>query len=115
MASGKSVVIGDREWKVRNLNVRTFRNGDPVPLVTSMEAWAEAGEKMLPACCFFEHNWWKSWGYWWTSTGNDEISAWWRNLHASVSLVYRESFLKGYGFSVRCIKDTAVGLIPISK
>lgn len=193
------MVIGTREWMVRNLNVRTFRNGDPVPLVISAEAWAAAAEQRLPACCFFENmnwigstygklynwhavndprglapegwhipsdrdweqlvdflggkeisgnrlkskrewedslgtnesrfnalpgccrdhlgefsgieddqNWWKSYGYWWTSTGNDEETAWCRNLHSSGSFVYRDSFFTGYGFSVRCIKDAEI-------
>jgi uncharacterized protein (TIGR02145 family) len=201
MSARNSVFIGNQEWKVRNLNARTFRNGDPVPLVTSGEEWTVAAEKRLPACCFFEnmcwigrsygklynwyavndprglapegwhipsdeeweqlveflggnelagnrlkskseweeaggtnksrfaalpgccrdqngdfrgieddHNWWKSWGYWWTSTENEEKSAWCRNMHSSGSLVYRESFYKGYGFSVRCIKDAGVDI-----
>jgi uncharacterized protein (TIGR02145 family) len=49
---------------------------------------------------------------WWSSTENDEEIAWCPNLYYSSSLVYRESFGKGYGFSVRCIKDAAVDLIP---
>jgi len=196
MTTRNSVTIGAQEWKIRNLNGRTFRNGDPVPLVTSAEAWAEAADMGLPACCFFEHihwigrsygklynwyavndprglapegwhipsdeeweqlvsflggkevagnklkstkeweepvgtnesrfyalpgccrdqhgefrgieddnNWWKSWGYWWTSTGNDEKSAWCRSMHSSGSYVYRDAFLRGYGFSVRCVKE----------
>ena len=197
MTTRKSVIIGTQAWMLRNLNVRTFRNGDPVPLVTSAETWAVAAEKGLPACCFFENmswigssygklynwyavndprglapegwhipsdqewrqlvdflggketagnklkskreweeplgtnesrfnalpggcrdrkgeftgfeddnNWWKCYGYWWASTEKDEEIAWCLNLYYSNSEVYRESFFKGYGFSVRCIKDT---------
>ncbi|HNX78737.1 MAG TPA: fibrobacter succinogenes major paralogous domain-containing protein [Prolixibacteraceae bacterium] len=192
----KQVVIGMQQWMAANLNVRTFRNGDPVRLVISKEEWAAAAEQGLPACCFFEHmqwigrrfgklynwyavndprglapegwhiasdrewellvealggrelagtrlkskeeweepggtnqsrfsalpgccrdrngdfrgieddqHWWKSWGYWWTSTPNDIETAWCRNLHSSGSFIYRDAFYKGYGFSVRCIKD----------
>jgi uncharacterized protein (TIGR02145 family) len=55
-----------------------------------------------------DHNWWKSWGYWWTSTAKDKGTAWCRNLHASGSFVYRDPFFRGYGFSVRCIKDESL-------
>jgi uncharacterized protein (TIGR02145 family) len=202
MKPRKSVVIGTREWMTRNLNVRRFRNGDPVPLVASGEEWMAAAGKGLPASCFFENmswigssygklynwyavndprglapegwqiptdeewehlvvslggkeiagnklkskkewekslgtnesrfnalpgcfrdrdgefrgieddnNWWKCYGYWWTSTGKDEEIAWCRNLYYSNSLVYRESFFKGYGFSVRCIKPLPPDLV----
>ena len=203
MNARKSVTIGSQEWMRINLNVKTFRNRDPVPLVISAEEWTAAAEQGLPACCFLEHmhwigssygklynwfavndprglapagwhipsdeewellveylggrevagnklkskreweeplgtnesrfnalpggcrdrhgeftaieddhNWWKCYGYWWTSTGKEEGIAWCRNLYYSNSLVYRESFGKGYGFSVRCMKDTAVDLTP---
>jgi hypothetical protein len=49
---------------------------------------------------------------WWTSTGKEEEIAWCRNIYYSNSLVYRESFGKGYGFSVRCITNAVVDLIP---
>ena len=179
-----------------NLNVRKFRNGEPVPVICIDEEWADASAQELPACCFFENmqwigwnygklynwyavndprglapdgwhipsdneweqlvsflggkdvagstlkskreweelpgtnqsrfnalpgcfrtaggkfygmeddnNWWKSYGYWWSSTENDHKTAWCRNMHYSNSLIYREPFLKGYGFSVRCLKD----------
>ena len=196
MSSYRSVIIGSQEWMKFNLNVRQFRNGDPIRVVRSAKEWAEASESQLPACCFFENmywigrnygklynwfavndtrglapegwhipsddeweqlvnfmggkkiagnklkskgewedplgtnesrfnampgcsrnavgefrgieddnNWWKCYGYWWSSTEEDSEGAWCRNLYYSNSLVYRESFFKGYGFSVRCLKD----------
>ncbi len=199
MANYKSVRIGDQEWMLYNLNVRRFRNGDPIPVINTDEEWAEASEKQLPACCFFENmkwigrdygklynwyavndprglapqgwhvpsdeeweqlidflggkdiagsklkskrewedrfgtnesrfnalpgcyrdtdgefrgieddnNWWKCYGYWWSATGKAGEIAWCRNLYYSNSIVYRESFFMGYGFSVRCIKNKPV-------
>ena len=194
--SPKSVYIGEQEWMVYNLNVRRFRNGDPIPVLTSREEWKDASDKKMPACCFFEnmkwtgrkfgklynwfavndprglapegwhipsdgeweklvgylggsgvagtslksrsewedpsgtneshfnalpgcfrhpdgtfrgieddHNWWKCYGYWWSTTEKDDKMAWCRNLFYSDGFVYREAFLKGFGFSIRCMKD----------
>jgi uncharacterized protein (TIGR02145 family) len=58
MANYKSVKIGRQEWMKYNLNVRKFRNGDPVPELKTKEEWASACLKQLPACCFFENMWW---------------------------------------------------------
>ncbi|NTW56563.1 MAG: hypothetical protein HGB20_05915 [Chlorobiaceae bacterium] len=41
----------------------------------------------------------------WTSTGENSFSAWYRNLFNSYSAVYRTSSSKTQGFSVRCVKD----------
>jgi uncharacterized protein (TIGR02145 family) len=35
-----SVVIGDQTWSVYNLDVTTYRNGDPIPEVTNSTAWS---------------------------------------------------------------------------
>lgn len=35
-----SVVICNQEWKVRNLDVDRYRNGDPIPQVTDVATWA---------------------------------------------------------------------------
>jgi uncharacterized protein (TIGR02145 family) len=193
----KSVVIGTQEWMGRNLNVRRFRNGDPVSLVSSGEEWAAAAVKKLPACCFFENmkwigssygklynwyavndprglapegwhipserewdqlaefcggheiagtklkskkewedpcgtnesrfnalpgsfrkpdgefkgieddnNWWKCFGYWWTSTEHGASAAWERSIRDYNGYIYREFADRGYGFSVRCIKGS---------
>jgi len=34
-----SVVIGTQEWMIRNLDVTTYRNGDPIPQVTNQTQW----------------------------------------------------------------------------
>jgi serine/threonine-protein kinase len=50
-----SVVIGEQEWMVTNLNVETFRNGDTIPEVKSNEEWKKAGEEKKPAWCYVEN------------------------------------------------------------
>ena len=44
-------------------------------------------------------------GFWWTSTGNDSNSAWFRQLDYKKSGVFRYFVSKKYGMSVRCVKD----------
>jgi uncharacterized protein (TIGR02145 family) len=50
-----SVKIGDQEWSKKNLNVSKFKNGDDILLVTTAEEWKLAGQKQIPACCFYEN------------------------------------------------------------
>lgn len=45
--------IGKQVWMKNNLMVNTFCNGDPIPLVTSMEAWKKAGKEKSPAMCYY--------------------------------------------------------------
>ena len=52
----RSVKIGNQIWMVDNLNVSTFRNGDPIPEAKTKEAWIKAGEEGKPAWCFYENN-----------------------------------------------------------
>jgi uncharacterized protein (TIGR02145 family) len=35
----KSVIIGSQEWMIRNLNVKTYRNGDAIPECTDQTEW----------------------------------------------------------------------------
>jgi len=44
-------------------------------------------------------------GNWWSSTEDNTINAWYRSLNYSSGLVGRVSNSKGYGFSVRCLRD----------
>jgi uncharacterized protein (TIGR02145 family) len=44
-------------------------------------------------------------GYWWSSSQIYTYYAWSRNLDASNDNVYRSSYTKDYGFSVRCLRD----------
>jgi uncharacterized protein (TIGR02145 family) len=44
-------------------------------------------------------------GLWWTATQRDGIAAYYWYLDKANTLCRRNSFNKGYGFSVRCVKD----------
>lgn len=44
-----------------------------------------------------------SFGYWWTSTGQDATTAWNRSLGYNSGIICRSYDNKNYGFSVRCI------------
>ncbi len=55
--SYSTIVMGNgQEWMAENLRVFYFRNGDPIPIVKTDEAWKEAGENGEPACCYYENN-----------------------------------------------------------
>jgi uncharacterized protein (TIGR02145 family)/uncharacterized repeat protein (TIGR02543 family) len=44
-------------------------------------------------------------GYWWSSTETSPTNAWIRALIHDYALVSRDDLNKGFGFSVRCLKD----------
>jgi uncharacterized protein (TIGR02145 family) len=46
------VIIGAQVWMTKNLEVSTFRNGDPIPQAASDEAWELAGKNKQPAWCY---------------------------------------------------------------
>ena len=50
----KSVVIGTQTWTTENLNVSTFRNGDPIPEAKTNEEWITADNNKQPAWCYPE-------------------------------------------------------------
>jgi uncharacterized protein (TIGR02145 family) len=43
--------------------------------------------------------------YFWTATIQSDTTAWARTIKADDSALYRETFLKSHGFSVRCVKE----------
>jgi uncharacterized protein (TIGR02145 family) len=51
-----SVKIGKQEWTTENLNVSTFRNGDPIPEAKTNEQWAQAGKDQKPAWCYLNND-----------------------------------------------------------
>ena len=52
-----TIIMGNgQEWMAENLNVFSFRNGDPIPVVKTADAWKKAGAKKEPACCYYENN-----------------------------------------------------------
>ncbi len=52
----KTVVIGNQTWMAENLNVATFRNGDPIPQVKTIEEWEKASERGKPAWCYYDYD-----------------------------------------------------------
>jgi uncharacterized protein (TIGR02145 family) len=52
----QTVTIGTQIWMDKNLDVSTFRNGDPIPEVKTIEEWVKAGENKQPAWCYYEND-----------------------------------------------------------
>jgi len=52
----QTVTIGTQVWMTKNLNVSTFRNGDPIPQAKTNEEWEKAGENKEPAWCYYEND-----------------------------------------------------------
>jgi uncharacterized protein (TIGR02145 family) len=50
------IKIGEQEWMTENLNVRYFRNGDPIFEANSYEEWELANIKGIPAWCYYNNN-----------------------------------------------------------
>ena len=51
----KGVAIGTQVWTTKNLDVATFRNGDPIPEVKTDDEWLSAGYNKQPAWCYYEN------------------------------------------------------------
>jgi uncharacterized protein (TIGR02145 family) len=52
----KTVTIGSQVWMTKNLDVSTFRNGDPIPEAKTNEEWEKAGENQQPAWCYYDND-----------------------------------------------------------
>lgn len=48
-------------------------------------------------------------GFFWTASELENSSAWHRDLDYNTSLIARNGYNKGYGFSIRCVKGTSPG------
>ena len=51
-----TIKINQQVWLGQNLNTSHFRNGDPIPEVTTDEAWEKAGNEQKPAWCYYENS-----------------------------------------------------------
>jgi uncharacterized protein (TIGR02145 family) len=51
----KTVVIGNQTWMAENLNVSTFRNGDPIPEVKDPKEWNKFDKLGKPAWCYYKN------------------------------------------------------------
>lgn len=52
----KKVKIGTQTWMAENLNVSTFRNGDPILQAKTDEEWEKAGKNKQPAWCYYDND-----------------------------------------------------------
>jgi uncharacterized protein (TIGR02145 family) len=49
------VTIGNQVWTSKNLDVSTFRNGDPIPEAKTCADWEKACAYLQPAFCYFDN------------------------------------------------------------
>ena len=52
----QTITIGTQVWMTKNLDVATFRNGDPIPQAKTDEEWKKAGENKQPAWCYYDND-----------------------------------------------------------
>jgi hypothetical protein len=52
----QTVTIGTQVWMTKNLDVATFRNGDPIPEAKTKEEWTKAGQNKQPAWCYYDND-----------------------------------------------------------
>ncbi len=52
----QTLTIGTQVWMTKNLDVSTFRNGDPIPEAKTNEEWIKAGEEGKPAWCYYNND-----------------------------------------------------------
>jgi uncharacterized protein (TIGR02145 family) len=52
----KTVTIGTQVWMKENLNVSSFRNGDPIPEAKTAKEWQAAGEAKQPVWCYYDND-----------------------------------------------------------
>lgn len=50
-----TVTIGKQTWMVKNLDVDTFRNGDPIPQAKTDAEWKKASQDHAPAWCYLDN------------------------------------------------------------
>jgi len=58
LGTGRSQTIsrGSQVWDTKNLEVSTFRNGDPIREIKTNEDWEKAGEDKQPAWCYYNYD-----------------------------------------------------------
>lgn len=49
-----TVTIGNQVWMTKNLDVSTFRNGDPIPRAQTSPQWSKAISEKKPAWCYYQ-------------------------------------------------------------
>ena len=56
ISNAQTVTIGTQVWMTKNLDVSTFRNGDPIPEAKTDEEWERAGKLKQPAWCYYDND-----------------------------------------------------------
>ena len=56
ISKAQTVTIGTQVWMTKNLDVSTFRNGDPIPEAKTKEEWESAGNNKQPAWCYYDND-----------------------------------------------------------
>jgi uncharacterized protein (TIGR02145 family) len=56
VADLSAVRIGSQVWTIKNLNVDTFRNGDPIPHARYVSDWHQAIQDETPAWCYYKND-----------------------------------------------------------
>lgn len=56
MNYAQTVTIGNQVWMTKNLDVSTFRNGDPIPQAKTDAEWEAADENKQPAWCYYNND-----------------------------------------------------------
>jgi uncharacterized protein (TIGR02145 family) len=52
----EEIEIGDQVWMKFNLNISSFRNGEPIKEAKTDEEWEEAGRNKQPAWCYYNND-----------------------------------------------------------
>ncbi len=120
----------DQEWKeleihlgmtqadANKLNWRGTNEGEKLK-IGGREGWSafnnvwatnESGFTALAGSCRLSNGTWGdpglfATGFWWSSSSFSDNSIWYRYLDYKESRIFRSKISKGYGFSIRCIKD----------
>jgi uncharacterized protein (TIGR02145 family) len=70
LSSFDTVKIGNQIWSSKNMSIKKFLNGDPIPNAKSSDDWIKAGLEQKPVYCAYEndenyenqfglmYNWW---------------------------------------------------------
>ena len=56
ISSAQTITIGTQVWMTKNLDVSTFRNGDPISQAKTDEEWEKAGQNKQPAWCYYDND-----------------------------------------------------------
>ncbi len=52
----EGIKIGTQTWSAKNLDVSTFRNGNPIPEAITNEEWEKAGKQGKPVWCYYNND-----------------------------------------------------------